>query len=59
MARAFCIPGIIFLFCALVLNFLTSISLPYLSAIDITRVHFGNGVIQTGQEALIELRVRV
>ena len=35
MSRAFCIPGIVFIFCAFVLNFLVSISLPYLPALDI------------------------
>jgi len=57
MARAFCIPGVFFLFAAFVLSFLTSISLPYLPALDITRAHFGNGVIQSGQQGMIELRV--
>jgi hypothetical protein len=41
MSRAFCIPGVIFIFCALVLNFLVSISLPFLPALDIARTHFG------------------
>ncbi|KIY67387.1 hypothetical protein CYLTODRAFT_376171 [Cylindrobasidium torrendii FP15055 ss-10] len=44
MSRAFCIPGIAFLFIALVLNFLTSISLPYLTALDIARSSFNEGV---------------
>jgi len=56
MSRAFCIPGILFLFAAFVLSFLTSISLPYLTALDITRTHFGSGVIQTGSEGMTELR---
>jgi len=56
MARAFCIPGIIFIFCAFVLNFLTSISLPYLTALDIARTHFGNGVQQQGQDGIQQLR---
>ncbi|EPQ55637.1 pali-domain-containing protein [Gloeophyllum trabeum ATCC 11539] len=38
------IPGIAFLAAAFVLSFLTSISLPYLTALDITRVHFGDGL---------------
>ncbi|EPQ55636.1 pali-domain-containing protein [Gloeophyllum trabeum ATCC 11539] len=43
VSRAFCIPGIVFLLAAFVLSFLTSISLPYLPALDIATVHFGNG----------------
>jgi hypothetical protein len=57
MARAFCIPGILFLVAAFVLSFLTSISLPFLSALDITRTHFGTGVIQSGEQGMTELRV--
>ncbi|KAF5329751.1 hypothetical protein D9619_009113 [Psilocybe cf. subviscida] len=52
MSRAFCIPGIVFLFCALVLSFLVSISLPFLPALDIVRVNYGgngNGVILAGE----------
>ncbi|KZP08884.1 pali-domain-containing protein [Athelia psychrophila] len=51
MSRAFCIPGIIFLFCAFVLLFIVSVSLPYLTAMDITRVNFnsfGGNVAGTG-----------
>ena len=33
-------PGVIFIFCALLLNFLVSISLPFLPTLDITRVYF-------------------
>lgn len=40
MPRSFCIPGVLFLLCAFVLLFIVSISLPYLTAMDITRVHF-------------------
>ena len=39
-ARASWIPGVIFLFCALVLSLLVSISLPSLPTLDIARVHF-------------------
>ncbi|KDR69386.1 hypothetical protein GALMADRAFT_282605 [Galerina marginata CBS 339.88] len=42
MARALLAPGIIFLGCAFVLSFLVSISLPFLSAMDIVRIHFGD-----------------
>ncbi|KIK64991.1 hypothetical protein GYMLUDRAFT_39402 [Collybiopsis luxurians FD-317 M1] len=46
MARLFCIPGIIFLFCAFILSLLTSISLPFLPALDIARSHLnGNALI--------------
>jgi hypothetical protein len=42
MHRNFFIPGVVFLVCAFVLSFLVSISLPFLSAMDIVRVHFGS-----------------
>lgn len=58
MSRAFCIPGIIFLVCALVLNFLVSVSLPYLPALDIARTHYrGGGLTQQGQPGITEIRV--
>ncbi|KAL0952788.1 hypothetical protein HGRIS_007013 [Hohenbuehelia grisea] len=58
MSRLFCIPGIVFLLCATVLSFLTSISLPYLTKIDIARVNFGNaGGAGTVQSGINELRV--
>lgn len=59
MARIFCIPGIFFIFSAFVLNFLASISLPYLTALDITRTHFNRGVIlsDTDNSGVTELRV--
>ncbi|KAF8918359.1 hypothetical protein CPB85DRAFT_1214172 [Mucidula mucida] len=40
MTRAFCIPGIIFLVAAFVLSLLVSISLPYLTALDVARTDF-------------------
>ncbi|KAG7087714.1 hypothetical protein E1B28_013661 [Marasmius oreades] len=49
MARAFCIPGIIFLLCATVLSFLVSISLPFLPALDIARTHFPGTALVNGQ----------
>jgi hypothetical protein len=60
MPRAFHIPGVLFLFCAFVLLFLVSISLPYLTALDFARVHFqGAPITENGsQGALTELRVR-
>ncbi|GJE95569.1 SUR7/PalI family protein [Phanerochaete sordida] len=58
MPRAFHIPGVFFLFCAFVLLFLVSISLPYLPALDFARVHFdGSPSTENGGEgALTELR---
>ncbi|KAJ6482933.1 hypothetical protein C8R47DRAFT_981603 [Mycena vitilis] len=55
MSRIFCIPGIIFLLCALVLGILVSISLPFLPALDFVRVQFGSGVATSG-DAMTELR---
>lgn len=57
MPRAFHIPGVVFLLCALVLLFLVSISLPYLTALDIVRVHFEGGPSTDTQGSLTELRV--
>ncbi|KAF9528840.1 hypothetical protein CPB83DRAFT_869364 [Crepidotus variabilis] len=60
MSRAFCIPGIVFLFCALVLNFLVSISLPYLPALDIVRTHFpSSDVTAAGVTGINEVRFGV
>jgi len=42
-SRAFCIPGVIFLLAATVLLLITSISLPYLPAIDFVRAHVNSG----------------
>ncbi|KAJ3481103.1 hypothetical protein NLI96_g7888 [Meripilus lineatus] len=58
-ARAFHIPGIVFLFFAFVLLFLVSISLPYLTAIDFVRVHAQTGGslgTSTDANAIDELR---
>lgn len=61
MSRAFCIPGIFFLTCALVLSFLASLSLPFLPALDIVRVKFGTnstGAASAGSLPVVtELRV--
>ncbi|KAF9078307.1 hypothetical protein BDP27DRAFT_1378802 [Rhodocollybia butyracea] len=48
MARMFCIPGIIFLFCAFILSILVSISLPFLPALDIARSHLNGGAVING-----------
>ncbi|KAI8992788.1 hypothetical protein BD414DRAFT_482207 [Trametes punicea] len=50
MPRVFHIPGVIFLFCAFVLLFLVSISLPYLTVIDIARVKFKSGSPSVDQD---------
>ncbi|KAG5651407.1 hypothetical protein H0H81_008741 [Sphagnurus paluster] len=59
MSRAFCIPGIVFLTLALVLNFLVSISLPYLPALDITRTNFGTSAVHTSDTRISEVRLGV
>ncbi|KAH7925007.1 pali-domain-containing protein [Leucogyrophana mollusca] len=58
MPRSFCIPGVIFLFCAFVLLFIVSVSLPYLTAMDITRVHSANGPTISGAQ-LAQLRLGI
>ena len=59
MPRALHLPGVLFLFCAFVLLFLASLSLPYLPALDVARVHFdGAPAAEGGAGALTELRVR-
>ena len=59
MPRVFHIPGVIFLFCAFVLLFLVSISLPYITALDFARVHFKNGSPFVNQDtnSINEIRV--
>jgi len=59
MGRVFHIPGIFFLFCAFVLLLLVSISLPYLTALDVVRVHFDGGrssSVDTVANAITQLR---
>ncbi|KAJ7127691.1 hypothetical protein C8R44DRAFT_979350 [Mycena epipterygia] len=55
MARAFYLSGTAFLFVALVLSFLASISLPYLPAIDFARVKFESGLF-SGSDTLSQVR---
>ena len=43
MARMFCVPGVFFLFGAFVLLLVTSINLPFLTALDFVRTHFDVG----------------
>lgn len=60
MSRAFCIPGVIFLFCALALSFLVSVSLPFLPALDITRAHFQSAItIDGSSDPVIESRLGI
>lgn len=56
MSRAFCIPGILFLLCAFVLSFLVSVSLPFLPALDIARVHFRGGDALVNGRTVTETR---
>ncbi|RPD53624.1 hypothetical protein L227DRAFT_581182 [Lentinus tigrinus ALCF2SS1-6] len=58
MPRAFHIPGVIFLFCAFVLLFLVSISLPFITALDFARVHIKSGSPTVNQDTTVinELR---
>ncbi|OAX37376.1 pali-domain-containing protein [Rhizopogon vinicolor AM-OR11-026] len=58
MSRAHCISGVVFLFCAFVLLFLVSISLPYFQAMDITRVH-ATGQFSSGSQAITEFRLGI
>lgn len=59
MPRAFHIPAVAFLFCAFALLFLASISLPYLTGLDIVRTTFAgpSSAAEAPQGALKELRV--
>jgi len=62
VSRAFCIPGVFFLFAATVLLIVTSISLPYLPVLDIARVHVNSGDVVVGTDttqAISELRFGV
>ncbi|THH04830.1 hypothetical protein EW145_g5233 [Phellinidium pouzarii] len=56
MSRAFCIPGIFFLTCALVLLILVSISLPTLTAFDFARVHFNSASNAGDSRAIDQIR---
>ena len=50
------IPGLVFLSLAFALSFLASVSLPYLTALDITRTHY-NTVVKVKEESLSQIRV--
>ncbi|KAJ7739174.1 hypothetical protein B0H16DRAFT_1465432 [Mycena metata] len=57
MSRAFYLSGMVFLLLAVILSFLASISLPYLTALDVVRVKFnGNSLFRTGADELREVR---
>ncbi|CAE6470787.1 unnamed protein product [Rhizoctonia solani] len=59
MARVFCIPGILFLVAALVLQILVSISLRYVPALDIARTHFQGAATAGSSPAVNQLRMGV
>ncbi|KAI6003180.1 pali-domain-containing protein [Pisolithus orientalis] len=57
MGRAFCIPAVFFFFAAFVLLFIVSVSLPYLTAMDITRVHAdGSTELSAANDTISQLR---
>ncbi|TFK80067.1 hypothetical protein K466DRAFT_605651 [Polyporus arcularius HHB13444] len=58
MPRVFHIPGVIFLFCAFILLILVSISLPFITALDVARVHFKSGspTVNSDSTVINELR---
>lgn len=60
MSRAFCIPGVVLLFCAFVLSLLVAISLPSLPALDIARTHFSEGSLGASESSgeIDQIRVR-
>jgi hypothetical protein len=60
IARSFFVPGVIVLFCALILSLLVTVSLPSLPAIDIARAHF-SGIaphVSIDTASIREIRVR-
>jgi|SRR6266508_4659628 len=60
MSRIFCLSGVVLLGFALVLSFLVSVSLPYLPALDITRVRFSNVTVSmSGAPSIQEIRVSI
>ncbi|KAF8491958.1 hypothetical protein JB92DRAFT_2797328 [Gautieria morchelliformis] len=61
MPRVFYTFGVVALFSAFVLQFLVSISLPYLDTLDIARVHFNSGksTVSQLQDPISELRLGV
>ncbi|KAI5983906.1 hypothetical protein EDD15DRAFT_2178192 [Pisolithus albus] len=60
MGRAFCIPAVFFFFAAFVLLFIVSISLPFLTAMDIARVHTeGSSAVSAANDTVSQLRVKL
>ncbi|KAI6113880.1 hypothetical protein EDD16DRAFT_1885839 [Pisolithus croceorrhizus] len=60
MGRAFCIPAVFFFFAAFVLLFIVSISLPYLTAMDIARVHIdGSTAVSVASDSVSQLRLGI
>jgi hypothetical protein len=57
MDRTLRLLATIFLLAALMLSLFVSLSLPYLPALDITRVHLASGSGVAGIDTLSELRV--
>lgn len=58
VSRQFCVPGLILLTIALVFGILVSISLPFLTGLDIVRVHFAQGLnSKLTSDSINELRV--
>ena len=56
MTRGYFIPGLVFVTCAMVLSVIVSISLPFLTALDIVRIKFDTAP-QTAGAGISELRV--
>jgi len=54
--RSWFLPGLFFITCALVLSLLVSISLPFLTALDIVRVHYGTATSAPDSDAISQLR---
>ncbi|KAG9311107.1 hypothetical protein JVU11DRAFT_9016 [Chiua virens] len=60
MSRTFCVPAVFFIFSAFVLLFIVSISLPYLTDMDITRMHTPGTVPLGGDvQPLSQLRLGI
>ncbi|KAF8630731.1 hypothetical protein AX15_002752 [Amanita polypyramis BW_CC] len=56
---SFRLPAVFLLFCAFVLTLITSVSLPYLRTLDVTRTHFGERQVTVAQEPSDQLRFGV
>lgn len=58
MSRQWCIPGVVFLLAATILSALAAVSLPYMTALDIARVHF-KGSAGAGDTTAVTKELRV